>query len=82
MITTYIIEGKSDGKLYGYFGKLHHATYDLKKIFKPNQARILMLKGIMFGEGFHQYQVIYNGEKLIKSKVDENFIKFNEEVTK
>ncbi len=63
MFTTYYIEGLSDKHLYAYFTLLRQAKYDLVKMFKPNQARIVCLKGPYKYEGRHAYYLTFDGKK-------------------
>lgn len=69
MYTTYYIESLVDGNIYAYYTRLYQAKYDLVKMFKPNKARIVCLKGYYKFEGGYWYKLTYDGNKFIKEKV-------------
>lgn len=69
MKTTYYIEGLSDNHLYTYFTRLRDAKYDLIKLFKPNHARIVCLKGSYRYEGYHAYYLTFDGLKFKKQRL-------------
>jgi hypothetical protein len=63
MKTTYYIEGLSDNCIHEYFDRLSDAKRALRKLFKPNHARIMCLKGPYKYEGYYFYEVTYDGKK-------------------
>ncbi len=69
MKTTYYIEGLSDHFIYAYFDRLHWAKYELVKLFKPGHARIVCLKGQYKYEGYHAYEVTYDGKRFKRKKL-------------
>lgn len=56
---TYIIEDKNK-EIIQYAKTLWYAKDLLKRY---GGYRILMMRGQYFGEGYHQYELIYNEEK-------------------
>jgi hypothetical protein len=63
MKTTYYIETISDGVLQYYYDTLYSAKYDLVKMYKPECAKIVCLKGPYKYEGYHAYKLTYVFDK-------------------
>lgn len=66
MYTTYYIEN-SNYEIQAYYTQLKWAKYDLVKMFKSEQARIVCLKGQYKYEGRHAYFITHDGTKFRRS---------------